>query len=71
MKPKKQNREEWKRQNIFYFINTFGQVCVDFADKKEMYHHQLADMNNFFWNRDDAEKAKDLFLKTLSEYEQR
>ena len=68
MKKTKEKREQWKRENIFYYINTFGQVCVDFADNKEMYHHQLADMNNFFWDRSDAEIIQKVYLKTLKEY---
>lgn len=65
----KTNRENWNRTAIFYFIDPFGNICLDFADKNDNHHHQLADIGNFFWERKHAELARRALLLTLEKLE--
>ena len=56
----KTERAKWNRSNRFYFLDCYGNICLDFADNSMWEHHQLADVGNFYWEREHAIKAQEV-----------
>ncbi len=62
---KKYYQKKWNRENMFFFINQYGNIVLDFADERMNEHFQLAEVGNFFWTRKEAEIARRAIKKTL------